>query len=58
MVIGGVETFRDVTSSIQQELVLDSLAEGVFTVDRDWKLTTFNKAAEEIEKIRVASWGI
>lgn len=28
--------------------VLDSLAEGVFTVDRRWKVTSFNRAAEII----------
>ncbi len=28
--------------------VLDSLAEGVFTVDRDWRITSFNRAAETI----------
>ena len=28
--------------------VLDSLAEGVFTVDRDWKISSFNRAAETI----------
>ena len=47
-VIGGVETFRDVTSSLQQDLILDSIADGVFTVDRNWNLTSFNKAAEHI----------
>jgi len=47
-VIGGVETFRDVTASIQNELVLDSIADGVFTVDRDFRLSTFNRAAEKI----------
>ncbi|MEW6594168.1 MAG: sigma 54-interacting transcriptional regulator [Thermodesulfobacteriota bacterium] len=47
-VIGGVETFRDITATIQQELILDSVADGVFTVDRDWNLTTFNRAAEQI----------
>jgi len=47
-IIGGAETFRDITSSIQQDLILDSIADGVFTVDRDWKLTSFNKAAELI----------
>ena len=30
------------------EAILDSLAEGVFTVDHDWKITSFNRAAEEI----------
>lgn len=28
--------------------VLDSLAEGVFTINRDWKITSFNRAAERI----------
>jgi PAS domain S-box-containing protein len=30
------------------EIVLNSLAEGVFTVDCDWKITSFNRAAERI----------
>ncbi len=30
------------------EVILDSLSEGVFTVDHDWKITSFNRAAEEI----------
>ena len=33
------------------EIILDSIADGVFTVDRDWKITSFNKAAEEITGI-------
>lgn len=28
--------------------ILDSINEGVFTVDRDWRITTFNRAAERI----------
>lgn len=28
------------------ELILDSIADGVFTVDLDWNITSFNKAAE------------
>jgi len=28
--------------------ILDSIAEGVFTVDLDWRITSFNMAAEEI----------
>ncbi|MBA3003722.1 MAG: PAS domain-containing protein [Desulfurivibrio sp.] len=47
-VIGGVETFRDITSTLQQDLILNSIADGVFTVDRNWQLTSFNKAAEHI----------
>ncbi|RLA88772.1 MAG: Fis family transcriptional regulator [Deltaproteobacteria bacterium] len=33
------------------ELILDSLAEGVFTVDKDFTILTFNAAAEEITGI-------
>ena len=33
------------------EIILDSIADGVFTVDRDWKITSFNRAAEEITGI-------
>jgi PAS domain S-box-containing protein len=28
--------------------ILDSIADGVFTVDRDWRITSFNRAAEQI----------
>ena len=31
-----------------QSIILDSIADGVFTVDRDWRITSFNRAAEEI----------
>ncbi|KPJ52763.1 Fis family transcriptional regulator [candidate division TA06 bacterium DG_24] len=30
------------------ETILDSIADGVFTVDRDWRVTFFNRAAERI----------
>ena len=47
-VIGGIETFRDATHSIRRSLILHSIADGVFTVDRNWQITSFNRAAEEI----------
>ncbi len=47
-VIGGVETFRDISSSIKNDLILDSVSDGVFTVDRNWQITSFNRAAELI----------
>jgi PAS domain S-box-containing protein len=40
-------TFRDV--------ILDSIADGVFTVDLDWKITEFNRAAEQITGIKKES---
>lgn len=46
--IGCVQTFRDNTSALQNKLILDSIADGVFTVDRNWKITSFNMAAEII----------
>ena len=47
-IIGGIETFRDNTMSLRKSLILDSIADGVFTVDRNWQITSFNRAAEEI----------
>ncbi len=31
-------------------LILDSIADGVFTIDKDFRITSFNRAAEEITK--------
>jgi PAS domain S-box-containing protein len=44
-------TDLDVTAlqSLQtQSAILDSIADGVFTVDSDWRITSFNRAAEQI----------
>jgi len=35
----------------EQNVILDSITEGVFTVNLDWKITSFNKAAEDISGI-------
>lgn len=39
--------------SIEQnyQIILDSIADGVFTVDLDWRITSFNRAAEHITGI-------
>ena len=34
-----------------QDVILDSINEGVFTVDTDWRITSFNRAAERITGI-------
>ena len=35
----------------QTEIILDSIADGVFTVDKQWKITSFNRGAEKITGI-------
>jgi PAS domain S-box-containing protein len=35
-----------------QDTILDSINEGVFTVDLDWNITSFNRAAEKITRVR------
>jgi PAS domain S-box-containing protein len=39
---------RESTLSPQTEIILNSIAEGVFTVDPEWRITFFNRAAEKI----------
>ena len=36
----------------QTSIILDSIADGVFTVDSAWKITSFNRAAEKITGIK------
>ncbi len=46
---GAIITFRDAAHSTAfNRLIIDSLADGVFTVDRSWRITSFNPAAENI----------
>jgi len=47
-VAGGVETFRNITELLQDQVILDNIADGVFAVDKDWRITSFNAAAEKI----------
>jgi PAS domain-containing protein len=30
------------------DVILESISEGVFTVDENWRITSFNRAAEQI----------
>ena len=34
-----------------RDVILDSIADGVFTVDEDWRITSFNRAAEQITRV-------
>lgn len=44
------KTDNDSTGS-STEAILESISDGVFTVDGDWRITSFNRAAEEITGI-------
>ena len=37
---------------MEKDIILDSIADGVFTVDHDWCITSFNRAAEQITGVR------
>jgi PAS domain S-box-containing protein len=39
---------RDGTASAPTNAILESISDGVFTVDLEWRITSFNRAAEEI----------
>jgi PAS domain S-box-containing protein len=41
----------DKTHPIPTDTILDSISDGVFTVGLDWRVTSFNRAAEEITGI-------
>ncbi|MHB1379954.1 MAG: sigma-54 interaction domain-containing protein [Desulfurivibrionaceae bacterium] len=47
-VVGGVQVFRSAKASMHRAVILDNIADGVFTVDTNWRVTSFNKAAERI----------
>ena len=38
--------------SWEEKIILDSINEGVFTVDLDWRITSFNQAAERITGVK------
>ncbi|HBB17946.1 MAG TPA: Fis family transcriptional regulator [Syntrophus sp. (in: bacteria)] len=33
---------------MEKDIILDSIADGVFTIDDNWRITSFNRAAEQI----------
>ncbi|NQT11271.1 MAG: sigma 54-interacting transcriptional regulator, partial [Planctomycetes bacterium] len=39
---------REMSEAQVRDVILNSIADGVFTVDRDWNITSFNRAAEKI----------
>ena len=47
-----MKTSKIEPQKIYSNIILDSVADGVFTVDENMKITSFNKAAEEITGIK------
>lgn len=41
---------KDSSDKLALDIILDSINEGVFTVDNEWRITSFNRAAERITK--------
>lgn len=52
-IIGGVQVFREAKSLLGRDVILDNVADGIFTVDTNWRITSFNKAAEDITGVPV-----
>lgn len=48
----GSEIMTSAFSNKDRDIILDSIADGVFTVDRDWNITSFNRAAERITGVK------
>jgi PAS domain S-box-containing protein len=46
-----VEEMKQQTNN-QTQVILDSIADGVFTVDMEWRITSFNRAAEAITGVK------
>lgn len=44
--------YESTTERIKLQTILQSMAEGVFTIDRDKKITAFNPAAQEITRLK------
>jgi PAS domain S-box-containing protein len=47
----GVGGRMDRQSHKETDIILDSIADGVFTIGKDWRITSFNRAAEQITGI-------
>ncbi|NNK95667.1 MAG: PAS domain-containing protein, partial [Desulfobacterales bacterium] len=47
-IVGGVETFRDISESVKNGLIISAVADGVVTFDDKGIITSFNNGAERI----------
>lgn len=54
MIKTNIEEFsakEKMVQSVATKIILDSIADGVFTVDKDWNITSFNRATGRITGI-------
>ena len=42
----------DTNQLIATKIIMDSIADGVFTIDKEWNITSFNRAAERITGLK------
>jgi len=47
-----LDNAMDMPPSQHRDVILDSINEGVFTVDLDWRITSFNRPAEQITGVQ------
>ncbi len=47
-ITGAILTIDNDPENLNNSFILNSMADGVFTVDKNWNITFFNKAAEDI----------
>ena len=50
--IRSMAPMRDSDAKFFRDTILDSIADGVFTVDEQWRITSFNRAAERITGVK------
>ena len=50
-----VSNKKETVPAVATRIILDSIADGVFTVDKEWNITSFNRASEQITGITAAS---
>ena len=45
-------------NGVKTDTILNCIADGVFTVDLEWRITSFNRAAEQIQNLMAFMLGM
>ncbi|WP_457755856.1 sigma 54-interacting transcriptional regulator [Thermodesulfatator indicus] len=51
--VGAIEIFRDITFDLQMHTILESIGDGVFSVDKHFIITSYNPALEKITGYKI-----